>query len=323
MLHLFKKEVNDSSSPYSYKGVVEMTDESVEESTRLLSKIAQGAPTVELINNLKKVIENKEKSYRLLVENIQDGMFILRDQRFVFANNALCDIFVQSRLDIIGKTMAEIVDISENYQREATRHIEGSRDYTVKFTTKNDVMKVISVRETGTTDPDFAIAIGCDTDEARLGKCLVSVGTIKDVTDTFRTEAMLQAFSSAIDISSDILMLLSRAETIIFANHTFEEVYGYTLLEIAGQHISVLRSGVYVDEYYDELWETIRNSSDWRGKLIEKSKDGQYLELDAKLHPFVDEDGEPLCFMVVKKLVKKYPASEYVPLPSMAKWVKR
>jgi len=58
-------------------------------------------------------LENSEKRYKTLVEDINDGYFVARDEKIIFANNALCRMFDYSKYDISNMKIADLLQNKE------------------------------------------------------------------------------------------------------------------------------------------------------------------------------------------------------------------
>lgn len=74
-----------------------------------------------------------------------------------------------------------------------------------------------------------------------------------------------QQLVKALDNSEGIILITEPDGTIVFANKTFEKVYGYTREEVLGKKPSVLKSGFHSKKFYDELWQSIANGNNWSG----------------------------------------------------------
>ncbi|NJO59842.1 MAG: PAS domain S-box protein [Richelia sp. RM2_1_2] len=266
---------------------------------------------LDLIGDLKTAVEGREKKYQILVENIQDGMYILRDRKFIFANKALCEMIGVSRSEILGKTLKELVTLTDNYAEMISTTSGGHREYTIRYCIKNTtVKKIVTVWETISYDRDFTIEMGCEEADNPGHECEIAIGTVKDVTDAEEKEHMLRAFSSAINDSSDVMMMVSFPGSIMFVNSAFEKTYGFTLQEVAGQNPSILKSGLHGADFYKKMWDTLLCGQEWRGVVFNKAKDGTIVEDETKVLPFMNGSDVPMFFMAIKKVRRVYVPEE-------------
>ena len=308
MINFWRDKKEDNTS-------IEEAEKTLERCKLSLTEAAMGTKTaaLDLITDLKSAVESREKKYQILVENIQDGMYILRNRKFIFVNRALCDHIGLPRHEILGKTLKEVVDVTANYSDMISGAGAGHREYTIRYKQKNTgTKKVVTVWETLSYDKEFALLMGCEGDEVENNECAIAIGTVKDVTDAEEKERMLRAFSSAINDSSDVIIVISYPGDIMFVNTAFEETYGYTLDEVAGRNPRILKSGLHEEEFYRRMWLTLLSGQEWRGVVFNKAKDGRIVEDDTKIFPFMNGKSVPMFFMAVKKVRRFYTSAEAV-----------
>ncbi|CAA6603459.1 PAC domain protein [Rhodospirillaceae bacterium LM-1] len=73
--------------------------------------------------------------------------------------------------------------------------------------------------------------------------------------------------------------------TIIRINPAFTRITGYENDEIIGQTSGILKSGVQDDNFYDEMWDRLRDVGHWEGEIWNRRKTGniypEWLRIDA------------------------------------------
>jgi diguanylate cyclase (GGDEF)-like protein/PAS domain S-box-containing protein len=70
-----------------------------------------------------------------------------------------------------------------------------------------------------------------------------------------------------------------------YVNSRFTEITGYSLNEIAGQTLRLLKSGTHPSDLFQELWETISQGREWRGELCNRKKNGELYWVWATIVP--------------------------------------
>lgn len=66
---------------------------------------------------------------------------------------------------------------------------------------------------------------------------------------------------------------------IMFVNKKFTEITGYTLDEVKGKTPRILQSGIHDRKFYDEMKESIQKYGRWKGRLWNRTKQGEiYLQ---------------------------------------------
>ncbi|TLP56036.1 PAS domain S-box protein [Parasedimentitalea maritima] len=77
--------------------------------------------------------------------------------------------------------------------------------------------------------------------------------------------------------SAAIVTIADSDGKIIQTNHHFTEISGYTEAEVLGREHSVLSSDHHREEYFADLWSTIKKGKVWRSEICNKVKNGSKL----------------------------------------------
>ena len=118
--------------------------------------------------------------------------------------------------------------------------------------------------------------------------------------DHNRSEADLKRLATAIDQAAETIVVTDAQGTIQYVNPTFEAVTGYTRAEAIGQNPRILQSGRQDAAFYRDLWATLSGGRTWRGRLVNKRKDGTLFTEDAVISPVCDASGQIVNFVAVK-----------------------
>src|ERR1019366_1333199 len=106
------------------------------------------------------------------------------------------------------------------------------------------------------------------------GKVVGVSGIARDVTASRRTDKELRLRSSALEAAASGIVITDRQGTIVWANHAFTTMTGYSKDEILGKNPRLLKSGEQPESYYAELWSAISSGKVWQGELVNRRKDG-------------------------------------------------
>ncbi|HEY6280950.1 MAG TPA: diguanylate cyclase [Burkholderiales bacterium] len=87
---------------------------------------------------------------------------------------------------------------------------------------------------------------------------------------------------------------------IIWSNNAFWQLSGYSEQEILGRTPSFLKSGRQGARFYSEMWNTIRSRRVWRGKLVERGKDGTLFVVEETITPLMDSLGNITHFIAIQ-----------------------
>jgi len=79
---------------------------------------------------------------------------------------------------------------------------------------------------------------------------------------------------------------------IIQTNDRFVAVSGYSREELLGQDHRILNSGCHTDDFFKQMWDSIRRGDIWRGLVCNRSKTGQLYWVDSTIVPMKNASGE-------------------------------
>ena len=103
-----------------------------------------------------------------------------------------------------------------------------------------------------------------------LQACVVA----RDITQ--RRQAQEELRIAAVAFETQEAMMVTDANTVIFrVNRAFTRITGYTAEEAVGQTPRLLQSGRHNQDFYRQLWDTVRRTGVWQGEIWDRHKDGQ------------------------------------------------
>jgi PAS domain S-box-containing protein len=126
-------------------------------------------------------LKQSEEKYHTLIDNIQDGVFIIQDGKIQFANEALAKMGGYTVEEVIGKDFRELVApedlemVAERYQRRLARE-DVPKEYEFSMLQRNGKTRIL-----------VNVNIGLITYRGRVA----SMGTAKDITEKKRLESQL------------------------------------------------------------------------------------------------------------------------------------
>jgi diguanylate cyclase (GGDEF)-like protein/PAS domain S-box-containing protein len=124
------------------------------------------------------------------------------------------------------------------------------------------------------------------------------------------SEAQVRKLSQAVIQSADNIIITDTEGAIEFVNPQFEKTTGYSLAEVFGKNPRILKSGEQSNEYYHQMWQTIKSGQVWRGELHNKRRDGSLYWEEVSIAPVVDESGAVTNFVAIKKEITERKALE-------------
>ncbi len=110
---------------------------------------------------------------------------------------------------------------------------------------------------------------------------------------------------SAVEQTEDMVIITDILGVVQYANHAFVQETGYSLDEIIGKNVSILRSDKISQSMIDELWQTITEGKTWKGRFVNKRKNGSLFEVDTSISPVRNTEGKVENYVGVYRDVTK------------------
>ncbi|MCC2669886.1 MAG: putative Histidine kinase, partial [Armatimonadetes bacterium] len=123
----------------------------------------------------------------------------------------------------------------------------------------------------------------------------------RDITDRVLAEQQAELQAAALSAAADGILISDREGNVVWVNPAFTRMTGYPLEEVVGQKPRRLKSGQQDDEFYKQLWDTIRAGSVWTGEVINRRKDGALYPEEMTITPVRGGDGEIRHFVAIKR----------------------
>jgi PAS domain S-box-containing protein len=123
----------------------------------------------------------------------------------------------------------------------------------------------------------------------------------EDITARKQAEAERERLMAAIEQSGEIVFVTATDGIIQYVNPAFVAVTGYSRDEAIGKKPSFLKSGQQPPSLYCELWATITGGRTWKGRLVNKRKDGTLYTEEATISPVRDAAGAIVNFVAIKR----------------------
>ncbi len=110
-----------------------------------------------------------------------------------------------------------------------------------------------------------------------------------------QTESALVRF--AFEHSSDGMLLTDPKGIIRMVNDAFVRMFGFPREEVIGQRSGFLRSRYSTQEFYETMWQSLRQHGEWKGEIVNRTKHGAektcFLTITS-IFAEAGEDGQPV-----------------------------
>lgn len=124
---------------------------------------------------------------------------------------------------------------------------------------------------------------------------------IRDITKRKESEKEIRILSQVVEQSPVSVMITDTQGSIQYVNNTFEDVTGYSSVDIIGENPRILKSGETPIAHYQSLWQTITSGQSWQGEFQNRKKNGEIFWERANIAPVLDETGKAIRYLAVKE----------------------
>jgi len=212
--------------------------------------------------------------------------------RIQWCNKSFDELVECPHIEILGKSLAELLPL---------------RQHGTPLPDKGHPANLILQRKTDINGYfEFARADGTPYLEF-LGRYLEMSGsnefaviTIRDITRTKGLE-QIKLQSAALHHAANAIAITDNMGAVIWVNRSFTRLTGYTLEEIYGRNLSILKSGKHDQSFYRNLWETILSGKVWEGETVNRKKDGSHYVEQQTIAPVMADNGELSNFIAIKQ----------------------
>ena len=120
----------------------------------------------------------------------------------------------------------------------------------------------------------------------------------------------IEQFSQAFAQLPDSILITDSNFNIISINKPFEEMYGYTLEELAGKKPDLLNVEPMAEAIQQDIYDTVSRNDIWRGSALNIRKDGSTFLCDMTISTIVDEHGKPFAYIGTQKDITRQRKAE-------------
>lgn len=98
----------------------------------------------------------------------------------------------------------------------------------------------------------------------------------------------LETFKAAVDSAYDHIVITDTEGVVVYANQAVERVTGYKIEEVIGKKAGQLWGGLMEKEFYNHMWDIIKNKkSMFVGEIRNKRKGGEEYLAEVRISPVI------------------------------------
>ena len=208
--------------------------------------------------------------------------------RIVFANPAATRLCGYNQKELSNLSIEDIFKISHEQRHQIDRCRQ--KECSVNFET-------VTVKKDGSLFPVQVSISPLRSAEIGGGQVICAVD-ISARRQAFDQQARLV---TAVENTAEAVIITELDGKIQYVNPAFEQITGYSRTEVTGQPISLLESGKHDQAFFKKIWDTLHRGDDWRGRFINRKKNGTLYESEATISPVKNESGDITYFVSVQR----------------------
>ena len=239
-------------------------------------------------------LRDSEVRYRTVFETANDAIFLLKDGMVFDCNREALRMFGFSKKEFLGMEPAGFSPPHQPDGRPSTTSSYEKMKNTIRKGPQ--YFEWVHRRADGY---DFCTEVSL-TNVCFKGEDYIQA-IVRDISERKKAGEEQRRLITAIEQSAETVMITDRKGIILYVNPAFEQVTGYSRNEVIGKTPGILKSGIQSDEFYAELWRTISGGKVWKGKIVNRKKDGSHFEEYATISPVRDESGLVVNYVAVKR----------------------
>ncbi len=277
---------------FTGKGSEEIASEAISAGVTDYLQKQRGTEQYEmLLNRVRNAVDRRrtraalaesEQKYSTLVEEANDGVLIVQDGVFEFANEKAADILGTTVADVEGEFMPSFVapedreTLADRYaRREGGESVPGRYEFTA-LTSSGDRVPIELTSSRITYDGDPAVMAIC-----------------RDVSERRHRERELQRYRTLVETVGDAMYVLDTEGRITMVNEAFTEHAGVSRSELEGTHVSTYMGEDAFEKGADLIQELIESEGRDRGRFeFETDLRGERRIYEDNVAMLTDEDGE-------------------------------
>ena len=148
---------------------------------------------------------------------------------------------------------------------------------------------------------DIASILQAFIDSPPPGVAVEVIDALKEVSKSYSSLLPPHLFFEAVEQSPVAISITDARATILYANHSFEKVTGYSCEEIIGSNESMLSNKTTPRIVYETLWARITQQKPWSGTLINRRKDGTRYLAELTITPVLNEAHETTHYLGIHR----------------------
>lgn len=236
-----------------------------------------------------------------IVNNVVDGIVTVDGRGKIESMNRTAeDMFGYSSSAMVGRNFGSLIRADSRPQYEPA-------DFQPESPLAGKVFEYAGLRRDGSV---FSMEL--EGTGIKVGGRPLIVHIARDVTERKRAEKRLQLAATVFENTSEGIMITDSAGRLQSTNPAFTAITGFAADEVIGQNPRILQSGMQSREFYQQMWDSIAETGQWQGEIINRRKNGEAYTQWLNINAVRDGSGKVTHYVGVTFDISELKASERV-----------
>jgi len=237
------------------------------------------------------------KKFQMAVEAATDHI-ILTDNKgtIIYANKDAAGLTGYSREEIVGKN-------ASLWGGQMPKEFYTEMWKTIREDKKPFKSEIINRRKDGTL---YNAELSISPILGEMGDIKYFIGVERDISEAKTLANDLTKFKLALDNASDQVIITDPEGTVVYANEAIERITGYKPEEAVGKKSGVLWKSPMPQEYYQNLWHTIKEEKKtFIGEIQNRRKNDEMYTAIISISPVINKDGNIIFFVGIERDISR------------------
>lgn len=233
--------------------------------------------------------EQKRRLFERIVSNSDDMMsFVDTDYVYRMVNQTYLDNFQKQLNDIVGQSVETLLG-SETFEHVVKPNLDRcfsgeSVHYQEEFQLY-DKRRYLDVVYSPYRDPQNVV--------------LGAVVSVRDITELRESQEKVNQAAEVFRSTIEGVTITDLEGTILDVNDAFCSITGYSRDEVLGNNPRILQSGRHDEAFYQEMWNSILVTGNWRGEIWNRRKDGLVYPELLTISTVKNDQDDPIGYVAV------------------------